>query len=239
MKRALVTGGSGEIGAEICRYLAKQGLHVWVHANQNREQAETVVKAICAEGGSAEATVCDLADPKACSAWAETLLMKGPVQVLVHSAGIHDDALLAGMQPKQWQNVIDVSLNAFYHITQPLLLPMMATRWGRIVALSSVAARGNRGQVNYAAAKGGLEAAVRALALEVASRGITANAVAPGIIASKMTELAFPPEKIAALVPMKRAGTAAEVAALVSFLVSDSAAYISGQTIGINGALAL
>jgi len=135
--------------------------------------------------------------------------------------------------------VLDLSLTGFYAITRPLLLPMIATRWGRIVAISSVSAvMGNRGQVNYAAAKAGLIGAVRALSLEVASRGITVNAVAPGIIESPAAAAVFDRKRIAEMVPMKRAGTPAEVAALVGFLVSDRAAYISGQTISINGGMA-
>jgi 3-oxoacyl-[acyl-carrier protein] reductase len=135
--------------------------------------------------------------------------------------------------------VIDVSLHGFFRVTQPLLLPMLRTRWGRIVNISSVAALiGNRGQVNYAAAKGALHGATRALSLEVASRGVTVNAVAPGIIASPMADAAFDAKQIAQLVPVGRAGTADEVAALVGFLASDEAGYITGQVISINGGMA-
>jgi 3-oxoacyl-[acyl-carrier protein] reductase len=135
--------------------------------------------------------------------------------------------------------VIDVSLNGFFNVTQPLLLPMMATRWGRIINITSVAAlTGNRGQANYAAAKAGLHGATKSLAIELASRGITVNAVAPGIIATAMTAGLFDKEAMARLVPMKRAGTPAEVAALVAFLASEQAGYISGQVISINGAMA-
>jgi len=159
--------------------------------------------------------------------------------VLVNNAGIHDDAPLAGMSAAQWRRVVDVSLNGFFNVTQPLLLPMMGTRWGRIVSLSSVAAvLGNRGQANYAAAKAGLHGASKSLALEVASRGVTVNVVAPGIIESAMTALLFDAEAIKAMVPMKRAGTADEVASLVAFLASPEAGYISGQVISINGAMA-
>ena len=161
------------------------------------------------------------------------------MQILVHNAGIHDDAPMAGMQPEQWNRVIDVSLNGFYNVAQPLMLPMLATRWGRVIALSSIAGvMGNRGQSNYAAAKAGLHGAVKSLALELASRGVTANTIAPGIIAGSMTSTAFDAETIKQLVPMKRSGTPDEVAALVGFLASDEAAYISGQIISINGAMA-
>jgi len=135
--------------------------------------------------------------------------------------------------------VIDVSLNGFFNVTQPLLLPMMRTRWGRIVSMSSVSALlGNRGQSNYAAAKAGLHGATKSLALELASRGVTVNVVAPGIIDSPMTEGLFPADLIESMVPLKRAGTPEEVAALVGFLCSDAGAYITGQTISINGGMA-
>jgi 3-oxoacyl-[acyl-carrier protein] reductase len=163
----------------------------------------------------------------------------GPIQILVNNAGIHDDAVMPGMRQEQWASVIDVSLNGFFNVTQPLLLPMIRTRWGRIINISSVAAvMGNRGQANYAAAKAGLHGATRALALELASRGITVNTVAPGIIASPATDTIFPKEAIAKLVPMQRAGQPEEVADLVAFLASERAGYISGQLISINGAMA-
>ena len=146
---------------------------------------------------------------------------------------------MAGMTESQWSSVIGVSLNGFFNVARPLLLPMMRTRWGRVVAISSVAGiMGNRGQANYAAAKAGLHGAVKSLAIEVASRGITVNAVAPGIIASELAQKAFSAEDIARLVPMKRAGTPEEVAGVVAFLCSDAAAYVSGQVIAVNGAMA-
>ena len=164
---------------------------------------------------------------------------RAPIQVLVNNAGIHDDAVFPGMQLAQWQRVLDVSLNGFFNVTQPLTLPMIRTRWGRIINITSVAAvMGNRGQVNYSAAKGALHAATKSLALEVASRGITVNAVAPGIIDTGMSEGSFSADDIARMVPMKRAGKAEEVADLVGFLASERAAYISGQIISINGAMA-
>ncbi len=238
MKRALVTGGSGGIGAAICRRLAADGHHVIVHANRSLDKAEAVVTAIRAAGGSAEAVAFDVTDRAATAAALETLLAAGPIQILVNNAGIHADAVFPGMSGEQWDSVIAVSLNGFYNVTQPLTMPMIRTRWGRIVNISSVAGlTGNRGQVNYSAAKGALHAASKSLALELASRGITVNAVAPGIIATDMIEGAFDVETIKQLVPMKRAGQPEEVADLVAFLASDSAAYISGQVISINGGM--
>ena len=239
MKRALITGGSGDIGSAISRRLARSNLHVIVHANQHPERAEAVAKSINAAGGSAEAVAFDLTDTRATGLALQQILQQGPVQILIHNAGIHDDAPMAGMSAVQWQRVIEVSLNGFFNITQPLLLPMIRTRWGRIISISSVAGvTGNRGQANYAAAKSGLHGACKSLAIELASRGITANAVAPGIIQGRLTAEIFDKEIIDRLVPMKRAGTPDEVAALVNFLASEDAAYISGQIISINGAMA-
>jgi 3-oxoacyl-[acyl-carrier protein] reductase len=238
-QRALVTGGSGAIGSAICRRLAADGLHVIVHANQNLATAQALAQTIVAEGGRAQAVAFDVADAAASSAALQALLAEGPIQVLVNNAGIHDDAVFPGMQAAQWQRVIDVSLNGFFNVTQPLTLPMVRTRWGRIINITSVSAvMGNRGQVNYSAAKGALHAATKSLALELASRGVTVNCVAPGIISSGMANSAFSAEDIARMVPMKRAGTAEEVADLVGFLASDKAGYISGQVISINGAMA-
>ncbi|WP_407353149.1 3-oxoacyl-ACP reductase FabG [Luteimonas sp. R10] len=237
-RRALVTGGSGDIGGAICRRLAADGLHVIVHANANRGRAESVVAAIGEAGGSAEAIAFDVADGEATAAALEALLADGPVQVLVNNAGIHDDAPMAGMSDAQWKRVIDVSLHGFFHVTRPLLLPMARTRWGRIVSVSSVAAvLGNRGQANYAAAKAALHGASKSLAREMASRGISVNVIAPGVIAGAMTAAVFPPEQVKQMVPAARAGTPEEVAALVGFLCSDAAGYINGQVIGINGGM--
>jgi 3-oxoacyl-[acyl-carrier protein] reductase len=237
-RRALVTGGSGDIGSAICAQLAASGLHVVVHANANAERAHAVVASIQQAGGSAQAISFDVADGTQAQAAIDALLQDGPIQVVVNNAGIHDDAPLAGMSEAQWKRVIDVSVHGFFHVTQPLLLPMARTRWGRIVSVSSVAAvLGNRGQCNYAAAKSALHGATRSLAREMASRGITANVVAPGVIRGRMADDSFGAEQVKAMVPAGRAGTPDEVAALVQFLCSDAAGYINGQVIGINGGM--
>jgi 3-oxoacyl-[acyl-carrier protein] reductase len=238
-KRALVTGGSGDIGAAICRRLASDGHHVYVHAYRKAPVAEALASAIVADGGSAEALCFDITDSRASAAAIENALRAGPIQILVNNAGIHIDAPFPGMTDDQWHSVIDVSVNGFFNVTRPLILPMIRTRWGRIVNTSSIAALlGNRGQVNYAAAKGALNSATKALALEVATRGITVNAVAPGIITTSMSGKIFDEETIARLVPMKRAGLPEEVAGLVAYLVSDEAGYVTAQIISISGGMA-
>ena len=238
-KRALVTGASGVIGSAIAERLAEDGYAVIVHGYRHHESAESLADKIRVAGRSASSIFFDITDGKATQRAIELLLKDGPIQIVVNNAGLHDDAPMAGMTGEQWTRVIDLSLNGFFNVTQPLLLPMIGTRWGRIVSISSLAGvMGNRGQTNYAAAKAGLHGASKSLAIEVASRGITVNVMAPGLIESPSVKEAFSPEQIAAMVPMKRAGTPEEVAALVSFLVSEQAGYVTGQVIGINGGIA-
>ena len=237
-RRALVTGGSGDLGGAICQALAAAGMDVVVHANGNLARAQDVVARIHGAGGRAQAVAFDVADAAATRAALDALLEGGAFQVVVNNAGIHDDAPMAGMSQAQWKRVIDVSLHGFFHVTQPLLLPMARTRWGRIVNVSSVAAvLGNRGQTNSAAAKAALHGASKSLAREMGSRGITVNVVAPGVIQGRMAQEAFPPEMVKQMVPAARAGKPEEVAALVAFLCSDLAGYINGQVIGIDGGM--
>lgn len=238
MKRAIVTGASGGLGRAIATRLARDGLHVIVHANRRLDAATAIANDIVTAGGSAEPVTFDVTDRNATHAACAALLEGGPIQVIVNNAGTHDDAAFPALRESQWHDVIAVSVDGFFNVTQPLTMPMIRTRWGRIVNVSSVAAlTGNRGQVNYAAAKGALNSATKALSLELASRGITVNAVAPGIIESGMAEGTFDKAMIERLVPMKRTGRADEVAALIAFLASDDAAYISGQVISINGGM--
>lgn len=237
-RRALVTGGSGDIGRAIARALTGAGCEVIVHANSNIARAEVVVEEIRSAGGKAAAIAFDVVDAAASRTAIESLLAAGPVQIIVNNAGIHDDAPMAGMSEAQWRRVIDVSLHGFFNVTQPLLLPMARTRFGRIVSVSSVAGvLGNRGQTNYAAAKAGLHGASKSLAREMASRGITVNVVAPGMIEGSMLAETFDAAMVKAMVPAGRVGKPEEVAALVRFLCSEDASYINGQVIGVNGGM--
>ena len=212
---------------------------MYVHAHRGVAASDALVQQLITAGAKAQALCFDITDTAATRVALESVLKDGPVQILVNNAGVHDDAVLPGMSAGQWRRVIDVSVNGFFNVTQPLMMPMIRTRWGRIVNVSSVSALiGNRGQVNYAAAKGALNSATKALALEVASRNITVNAVAPGIIATPMSAGLFDEKTIEQLVPMNRAGLADEVASVVSFLVSDDASYVTAQVISVSGGMA-
>src|SRR5207237_7329282 len=212
------------------------GHNGYVHWHRGVTVAEALVGEIRAGGGEATLVSCDLTDGAATLSWLEAVREQGPIQILVNNAGVHDDAVLPGMSATQWQRVIDVAVNGFLNATQPLLLPIIRTRWGRIVNVSSIAALiGNKGQVNYAAAKGALNSATKALALEVATRGITVNAVAPGIVETPMTAGLFDAQAIERLVPMNRLGAPEEIAGGVSFLVSEGAAYLTALLIAVSG----
>jgi 3-oxoacyl-[acyl-carrier protein] reductase len=219
--------------------LAREGHEVIIHTHAAMPRAAALAAEITAEGGRAEVLACDLTDIPGTALAIDGLLANSPpIQILVHNAGTHDDVPLAGMSESQWRNVVDVSLHGFFSVLRPLILPMIGTRWGRVIAISSISGiMGNRGQVNYAAAKAGLIGAIKSLSLEYASRGVTANAVAPGIIASPAVDAVLTRERIAELVPARRAGKPEEVADLVGFLASEQAGYITGQTISITGGL--
>lgn len=237
-KRALVTGGSGAIGGAICWELALSGFEVIVHAHSNRSAAEQLVEKIRGAGGSASSVTFDVTNADEVTKAAEVILEQGPIQVLVSNAGFHRDAPLAGMKTEDWYEVVDTSLNGFFNVVKPFLLPMIRTRWGRIIGVSSISGIiGNRGQTNYAAAKAGMHGAIKSLVHEVASRGVTANAVAPGIIATEETMKKFDKELIGALVPSKKAGTPEDVAYLVGFLASEKSGYINGQIVSVSGGL--
>ncbi len=237
-RRALVTGGSGAIGAAICRHLAREGFEVIIHAHRNLGAAKALAAAIGESGAMAQAMAFDVTDGDATRAALEVLVEDRPIQVVVNNAGIHDDGPFPGMSPERWHRVIEVSLHGFYNVTRPLVLPMIRTRWGRIINITSITADiGNRGQTNYAAAKGALHSASRSLAIELGGRGVTVNCVSPGIIATPMSAQ-VDPALIRSRVALQRAGEPEDVAGAVAFLASDAAGYITGQVIPVNGGMA-
>lgn len=237
--RALVTGASRGIGAAIAEELAARGYPVIINFRRAREAAEAVKARIEAAGGEAELAPFDVANGEETRRAIERLLEDPrPIGVLVNNAGVARDASFPAMEPDAWSQVIRTSLDGFYNVTQPLVMPMVrGKKGGRIITISSVSAvLGNRGQTNYSAAKAGLIGATRSLARELAKRRITVNAVAPGLIETDMLEN-VPVDEALKLVPMRRLGRPEEVAKVVAFLASDDAGYITGQVIGINGGM--
>lgn len=238
MRKALITGGSSGIGEAVAIRLARDNVHVWIHYLKNRESAEATASRIKESGGEASTIGFDIGDWRQSHTSLEGLLAaETAMDIIVHNAGITDDVPLPGMEEAQWKRVIDINLNGFFHVTRPLIMPMIRKRWGRIVSISSIAAlHGNRGQTNYTAAKAGLIGASRSLAKEVASRGISVNVVAPGFIETPMIA-SIPTAIIDDAVPMKRAGKVCEVAAVVAFLCSEEASYMTGEVLNVSGGI--
>lgn len=237
-RRALVTGASRGIGAAIARRLGAAGHHVVVHYRSSEEAANAVVAEIVEAGGSAETVGFDVRNGEAVRAAMDALRVEEePFAILVNNAGITMDGPLGGMSEQAWSDVTRTSLDGFFHVTRAAFMPMIRLRWGRIVNIASISGLvGNRGQVNYSAAKAGLIGATRSLALEAAKRNVTVNAVAPGLIETDMIA-GMPLDRVVPTIPMRRLGQPDEVAALVGFLCSDEASYITGQVIGISGGL--
>jgi 3-oxoacyl-[acyl-carrier protein] reductase len=237
VRRALVTGASRGIGAAIARRLAASGNAVVVNYRSNDAAAAAVVAEIVAAGGRATACRFDVADADATEAAITDLLGQGDIDIVVNNAGITRDGPFPGLEREAWDAVLRTTLDGFYNVTRPLVMPMVRRRWGRIVNVSSVSGiSGNRGQTNYAAAKAGLVGATKSLAIELGKRGITVNAVAPGLIDTDMLT-GLPLAEIVPTIPLRRLGKPAEVADLVAFLASDAAAYITGQVIAIDGGM--
>jgi 3-oxoacyl-[acyl-carrier protein] reductase len=240
--RALITGASRGIGAAVAKKLAADGYPVIVHYQSRDDAAQKVKGEIEAAGGRVELVKFDVTDYDASQAAIATLLAGAPIGVLVNNAGVTADAPFPAMDRDMWRRVIATSLDGFYNVTQPLSMPMIKLRWGRIVNLTSVSGViGNRGQVNYSAAKAGLIGATKALAQEMAKRNVTVNAVAPGPVETDMFQGAIangtPLEEVLKHIPMRRIATVDDVAAIVSFLCSDAAGYITGQVVGVNGGM--
>jgi 3-oxoacyl-[acyl-carrier protein] reductase len=236
-RRALVTGGSGGIGRAVVLSLATAGHDVVVHYGNNAEKARAVASEAEALGANASIVGFDVRNHDATRQCMEGLLAEGPIDILVNNAGVLQDGPFPTTSADGWHRIIDTTLSGFYHVTQPVVMPMVRRRFGRIINMASISGViGNRGQVNYSAAKAGLIGATKALAREVAKRGVTVNALAPGLIETEMIEGAHVDE-ILKHIPMQRMGKPEEVAALCTFLASDIAGYITGQVIAIAGGL--
>ena len=238
-RRVLVTGASRGIGRAIALELASQGYEIALNFRARRADAEATLGSITLAGGEARLLPFDVGNREE----TEVALLKdvennGAYHGVICNAGIHADAAFPAMNPDQWDRVLGTNLDGFYNVLRPLIMPMIKTRsGGRIVTITSASGMmGNRGQVNYSASKAGLIGATRSLALELAKRQITVNSVAPGLIETEMTEN-LAKEEVEQLIPMKRMGRPEEVAGVVSFLFSESASYITGEVISVNGGL--
>ena len=237
-KIALVTGASRGIGRAIAKRLAQDGCRIWANYGRSKDEAASLCAEIEAAGGSAVAVGFDVADGEAVRAALEPLIeAEAAPDIVVSNAGITRDGLFAMTSEEEWSSVINTNLGGFYHVTKACLRGMLRRRSGRVIAISSVSGQmGNAGQVNYSASKAGLIGACKALAKEIASRKITVNVVAPGFVETDMVK-ELPKEELAKHVPLGRFGTADEIAAAVSFLAGDEAAYITGQVLGVNGGM--
>jgi 3-oxoacyl-[acyl-carrier protein] reductase len=239
-RRVLVTGGSRGIGRAVCEQLGRVGFEVVINYRAALEAAEKTRNGILEQGGSAYLLPFDVSDRNETRVALERdLAHSGPYYGIVSNAGVTADAAFPSLTGEDWDRVLETNLDGFYNVVHPLVMPMVRLRQGgRIVTMTSVSGIvGNRGQVNYSASKAGLIGATKALAQELAKRHITVNAVAPGLVETDMLD-GLPLEELASMIPMRRLGTPEEVAAVVTFLFSDAASYVTGQVISVNGGMA-
>lgn len=240
-KNILITGSSRGIGREIALYLAKNGYDITLHCNSNIKKAEEVKKEIEDIGQNARILKFNLTDRKECAdVLTNDIELNGIYYGVVLNAGISKDNVFPAMTDEEWDDVLDTNLGGLYNVLKPIVMPMISARIkGRIITMSSISGlAGNRGQVNYSASKAGIIGATKALSLELAKRGITVNCIAPGVIDTDMTK-DLPIDELKKIIPMKRVGTAKEVASLANYLMSEDASYITGQVISVNGGLYL
>ena len=241
MDYALVTGGSRGIGKAICISLAEMGYHVLINYRSNNDEAENTLEAIKATGGSGELLQFDISDPESVAgtleSWKKQHQDDGYIKVLVNNAGVRMDNLMIWMEPEEWSKVINTNLNSFYYVSRPLLQDMIVNKFGRIINVVSLSGiDGMPGQANYSAAKAGVIGATKALAKEIGRKKVTVNAVAPGFIRTDMTK-DLDEKQHRALIPIGRFGEPEEVAAVVAFLASEKASYITGEVISVNGGI--
>lgn len=237
-KKVLVTGASGGIGRAIALDVAKAGYYVICHYNRGQEKAEKLLEEIKNSGGQGELVQFDITDREDCRTKLSALTVKhGALWGIVSNAGIAKDNTFAGLSGNEWDRVVHTNLDSFYNVLNPLVMPLCRKKKGRIITIASVSGiMGNRGQTNYSASKAGIIGATKALAMELASRSITVNCIAPGLIETDMIKDA-PMDMILQTIPMKRAGKPSEVSALALFLLSEEAGYITRQVISVNGGL--